>query len=132
MAMEVHLVSAERELFAGEAQAVYARSVDGEIGILPGHQPAVLALGGAPLKIVTAEGEELRFAVHRGFLQMAQNTVTVLADVAEASHDIDAGRARERAEQLEREINERADEELDQEIHARLERDMTRVRMTEG
>ncbi len=129
--MEVDLVSAARRLFRGESTGVYARSVEGEIGILTGHQPAVLALEGAPLKIVTEDGEELLYAVHRGFLQMAQNNLTVLADVAEPVADIDAARARERAEALQRQIDEQADSELDQEIHARLERYLTRMRIAD-
>ena len=42
--MQVEVVSAEKQLFSGEAKELYARALDGEIGIMPGHQPAVIAL----------------------------------------------------------------------------------------
>jgi len=77
--MKVNLVSPERELFSGEATEVYARSLDGEIGILPGHQPALLALADAPVRIKTAEGTQ-EFNVHGGFLSFRDNVLTVLAD----------------------------------------------------
>ena len=90
--MRVEVVSAERELFAGEANEVYARSLDGEIGILPGHQPALLALDIAPVRIKHEGGVEA-FAVHHGFLYFRDNHLVVLADVAERAADIDRGRA---------------------------------------
>jgi F-type H+-transporting ATPase subunit epsilon len=100
--MQVDVVSAERALYSGEATGVYARSLDGEIGILPGHQPALLALGEAPVRVKTAEGDEVVIAVHHGFLEFSENQLTVLADTAELAVDIDIERARaaqRRAEQ---------------------------------
>jgi F-type H+-transporting ATPase subunit epsilon len=100
--MQVDVVSAERALFSGEASEVYARTPDGEIGILPGHQPVLLALEVAPLRVKTEGGDELVLAVHSGFLEFRDNHLTVLADVAERAEDIDVGRAegaRSRAEE---------------------------------
>lgn len=77
--MTVNVVSPEAELFSGEATEVYARSLDGEIGILPGHQPALLALADAPLRVKTAEGFQ-EFNVRGGFLSFRDNVLTVLAD----------------------------------------------------
>lgn len=77
--MTVHVVSPEARLFSGEANEVYARSLDGEIGILPGHQPALLALADAPVRVKTAEGTQ-EFHVRGGFLSFRDNVLTVLAD----------------------------------------------------
>lgn len=99
---QVEVVSAESQVLSVEAQAVYARSLDGEIGILPGHQPVLLALDIAPVSIVTSS-ETITLAVHNGFLYYRGDTLVVLADVAERSEDIDAERARRRRDQLERE-----------------------------
>ena len=99
--MQVDVVSAERALFSGEASEVYARTSDGEIGILPGHQPALLALEVAPLRVKAEGGDEILVAVHGGFLEFRDNHLTVLADIAERAEDIDVGRAedaRRRAE----------------------------------
>ncbi len=80
MPMQVDVVSPDEQLFSGEADAVYARSEDGEIGILPGHQPALLALrAGSPVRIQHAGSEE-SFTVTGGFLEFRDNRLTVLAD----------------------------------------------------
>jgi F-type H+-transporting ATPase subunit epsilon len=81
--MQVDVVSAEAQLYSGEANEVYARSTEGEIGILPGHQPVLLALGTAPVRVKTVEGREVRIDVHNGFLEFRDNHLTVLADAAE-------------------------------------------------
>lgn len=92
--MQVHIVSATRELYRGEASAVYARSTEGEIGILPGHQPILLALEISSVKVEEAGGETATWAVHRGFLEYRDEKLTVLADTAERPEDIDVERAR--------------------------------------
>jgi F-type H+-transporting ATPase subunit epsilon len=99
--MHVEVVSAEKQLFSGEAAEVYARSLDGEIGILPGHQPALLALDVAPVKIKLAEGGEERVAVHNGFLYFRDDRLVILADIAELAGDIDRARAEARMRRLE-------------------------------
>jgi F-type H+-transporting ATPase subunit epsilon len=79
--MQVDVVAPDRSLFSGEASGVYARSQDGEIGILPGHQPALLALAaGAPVRVKTLDGGEERFDLSGGFLEFRDNRLTVLAD----------------------------------------------------
>jgi len=93
--MHVELVSVERALWSGEATAVYARTVEGELGILPGHTPLLGALEpGWVVRIDRAEESELRVAVHGGFLSVRQDGVSVLAEMAEPAEDIDTGRAR--------------------------------------
>ncbi len=80
--MQVEVVSPEARLYSGDATEVYARSLDGEIGILAGHQPVLLALAEAPVRVKTADGAEHRFEVTGGFLQFKDNRLTVLADDA--------------------------------------------------
>lgn len=91
---QVDLVSAERRLFQGTATAVYARSVEGQIGILPGHQPVLLELDPAPLAIDTPEGREV-FGVHGGFLEYRGGRLTILADGADHADELDAAQAEE-------------------------------------
>ncbi|HSJ44284.1 MAG TPA: F0F1 ATP synthase subunit epsilon [Euzebyales bacterium] len=92
--MQVHVVSATRELYRGEASAVYARSTEGEIGILPGHQPVLLALEISPVRVEQTDGEVITWAVHAGFLEYREEKLTVLADHAEGPGEIDVERAR--------------------------------------
>lgn len=90
--MDVEVLSPERVLFSGEATEVYARSMDGEIGILPGHQPALLQLDVAPVKVRTASGEHL-YAVYGGYLELRDGRLVVLADAAEEPDQIDRSAA---------------------------------------
>ena len=92
--LHVELVSVEREVWSGEATQVIARTTEGEIGILPGHAPLLgqLADGGV-VSIYQEGGSPLLAAVHGGFLSVTDEGVTVLAEVAELSGDIDTARA---------------------------------------
>jgi F-type H+-transporting ATPase subunit epsilon len=94
-AMHVELVSVERALWSGDATGVYARSLEGELGILPGHTPLLAALEpGWIVRIERADEAELRVAVHGGFLSVREDGVSVLAEMAELADDIDTARAR--------------------------------------
>lgn len=115
--MQVEVVSAEKNLLSVEATAVFARSLDGEIGILPGHQPALLALDIAPVKVVKADGSEERIAVHNGFLFFRDNHLVVLADVAESASQIDVSRAQRRIAELEKRLNESEDATVRASLH---------------
>src|SRR6185503_1451524 len=94
--MQVELVSVERPLWSGEATAVFARTIEGEIGILPGHAPLLGALApGWLVRIQQADGVEQRVAVHGGFLSVRPDGVSVLAEQAENADEIDVARARD-------------------------------------
>jgi F-type H+-transporting ATPase subunit epsilon len=94
--MHVELVSIEAPIWSGEATAVFGRTTEGELGVLPGHTPLLGALEpGYPVRIVEEGGNELRVAVHGGFLSVHKDGVSVLAEQAEVSEDIDVARARD-------------------------------------
>ena len=100
--MQVELVSPEKVVFSGEATQVITRTLGGgEIAFLPGHAPFVGALTENHTRITLADGEQLDVAVHGGFVQVGNNKVSILSDIAELGTDIDRGRAvaaKERAE----------------------------------
>lgn len=125
--MQVEVVAAEKQLFSGEASEVYARSLDGEIGILPGHQPALLALDIAPVKIKLADGGEELVAVHNGFLYYREGHLRILADRAELRSEIDTRRAQRRREELESRLADREDAE----IRAAMRRQELRLRISD-
>ena len=82
--MQVELVSVERALWSGEATAVFARTVVGQLGILPGHTPLLGALAPGYTVRIDREGEDsLTVAVHGGFLSVRKDGVSVLAEMAE-------------------------------------------------
>ena len=82
--MHVTVVSPERALFDGAADAVVAPAFDGEVGVLPGHAPFLTLLGTGQLTLHQS-GTATRFRVAGGFLQVVGDAVRVVADRVEAS-----------------------------------------------
>ena len=122
--MRVELVSAERRLWSGEAEMVVARTVDGEIGILPGHAPVLAELTSGILRILQGGDTEVVAAVHGGFLSVSAEGVSVLADIAELAEDIDLERARAAYDRASHSITSDDDEEA----RAALDRAVARLR----
>jgi len=95
MPLAVELVSPERTLFSGEANWVRARTVGGgDIAFLPGHAPFVGALATWTIEISLADGSHELAAVHGGFVEVSDDHVKILSDLAELASSIDADRAR--------------------------------------
>lgn len=92
----VDLVSVERPMWSGEANAVYARTTVGEFGILPGHVPMLGQLDPQYGVVrVERDGEaDLVIAAHGGFISVSDNGVSILAEMAELADEIDVERAR--------------------------------------
>lgn len=104
MELVVQLVSPERVLFEGDAEMVVCRTSDGEIAFLPGHVPFVGALGIAKVRVLLADATEVVAAVHGGFVEVSNNRVTILSDVAELVEQLDVVRARTAREAAERAV----------------------------
>lgn len=93
--MTVELVAVERRIWSGPASFVLARTTVGEIGVLPGHEPTLAQLEEAGVvRVDGTDGTTTTLAVHGGFLSITPDTVTVLAEFAELSDEIDVSRAR--------------------------------------
>jgi F-type H+-transporting ATPase subunit epsilon len=94
--MSVELVAVERKVWSGHATSVFAETTEGELGILPGHTPLLGELvEGGIVKITTTDGETVTAAVFGGFLSVTGDKVTVLAEAAELSDEIDPQAARD-------------------------------------
>ena len=94
MALEVQVVSPERILWSGDAEMVTARTIEGgDITFLTGHAPFVGALEIGKVIVRPTEGDDLVIAVHGGFVEVSNNLVSLLSDVAELRDQIDVGRA---------------------------------------
>ena len=96
--MDIHLgielVSPEKVIYKGIAQSVTVRTVEcGNVGFLPGRASFLGVLDVWSVDVVRSKNERDVFAVHRGFVQMHDNMVTILSDVSEAAADIDVDRA---------------------------------------
>lgn len=92
--MQVEVVSSEQNIYSGEARFVVVPTVQGELGIYPRHEPIMsLVRPGALRLTVPGEAEEVLVAVSGGVLEVQPDKITVLADVAVRSTEIDQARA---------------------------------------
>jgi F-type H+-transporting ATPase subunit epsilon len=93
--MTVELVAVERRLWSGQATAVFTRTTEGEIGILPRHIPLLGELvPDYAVRIDQANGESIRAAVQGGFLSVTGERVSILAESAQLADEIDIDQAR--------------------------------------
>ncbi len=81
-ALKVSVVSAEAEIWTGEATQVVARTVEGEVGILAGHQPMLAVLAQGEVRVTTSGGEVIKIDAEDGFFSVDHNTVQVVAGQA--------------------------------------------------
>lgn len=117
--IQVDIVSAEGEIFSGEAAMVIAPAKMGEVGITPGHAPLLTELRPGELRVQVPDSDELYFYVTGGILEVQPHLVTVLADSALRGEQLDedaALKAREQAEQALAGATKKVDLE-----HARLQ-----------
>lgn len=98
--LNVQLVAAERSVWSGTAKLVIARTLDGDLGVMPGHTPLLGTLADGVVTIREVDGGTTIAAVHGGFLSVENDVVSILAEEAELATEIDAQRAREELEAL--------------------------------
>ncbi|NYI42144.1 F0F1 ATP synthase subunit epsilon [Demequina lutea] len=80
MALSVDIVAPDRTLWVGEASFVSAPSVEGSIGLLPGHEPILSVLAAGRIKVVELGGEDLFIDVLSGFISFDHDVVTIVAE----------------------------------------------------
>ena len=103
------IVSAEEEIFHGEAQLVVATGEEGELGIAPRHAALITRLKPGQVRVHLPNGEEQFFYVSGGILEVQPHVVTVLADTALRAKDLDEAAARRAKEEAERMLANRTD-----------------------
>lgn len=81
--LKVSIVSADHEVWSGLARQIVARTTEGEIGILPGHEPILAILGAGEVRVTATDGSVLTANADDGFLSVEHDTVTVVASSAE-------------------------------------------------
>jgi len=101
MTMHVDIVSAEREIFSGTAEMVFAPAVNGEVGIAARHAPLLSPLKPGTVRVVMIGGEEHSFFVSGGILEVQPHVVTVLSDTALRGEEIDEQAALDSKQQAE-------------------------------
>ena len=128
--MHVEVVTAERELYNGEADELIAPGTEGELGILPRHAALLTTLKPGALRIKLHGAEEPLF-VSGGFLEVSNNQATVLADTAENAEEINQARAEEARRRAQERLAQTTSNAERAELQAALQRALERLRVAE-
>lgn len=128
--MKLEIITAERVVYSDDVDVVVAPGMEGELGILPHHAPLMTAL--VPGEIRVRQGsEELFLAVSGGFLEVMANKVTILADSAERSEEIDEARVQQAMKRAQERLAMRsADIDLERAVAA-LRRSQARLKVVQ-
>jgi F-type H+-transporting ATPase subunit epsilon len=108
--LRLDIVSAEHQIFSGEAAMVFATGEMGELGIAPGHTPLLTSIRPGNVRALLPDQKELVFYVSSGILEVQPYVVTVLADNALRAEDIDELAALEAKERAERALSDKGTE----------------------
>jgi F-type H+-transporting ATPase subunit epsilon len=129
--IHVDIVSAEGEIFAGEATMLFAAGSDGDLGIAPRHAPLLTLLKPGEVRVQTPDGQEQHFFVGGGALEVQPNKITVLADTAMRATDIDEAAAMEAKQRAEDALRDKAGHITEAEALAELARAAAMLKMAE-
>ncbi|MFC1696034.1 F0F1 ATP synthase subunit epsilon [Pseudomonadota bacterium] len=129
--IQCDIVSAQEEIFSGDASMIFATGSMGELGISPRHAPLITQLKPGPVRVQQADGEEAFFFVGGGILEVMPHLVTVLADTAVRADDLDEAAAVRAKEEAERELQNQTGEMEIAEAQARLLEAVAQIRALE-
>ena len=129
--IHVDIVSAEGQIFSGEASMVFVPGSQGELGIAPRHAPLLTTLKAGEVRVQSDGAEEQSFYVGGGTLEIQPNRVTVLADTAARARDLDEAAAFAAKQRAEDAVRERTDKIEIAEAQAELLRAVAQLRAIE-
>jgi F-type H+-transporting ATPase subunit epsilon len=129
--IHVDIVSAEGQIFSGEATMVFAPGSQGELGIYPRHAPLLTTLTAGEVRVQTEDQEEQVFYVGGGAMEIQPHLVTVLADTAARARDLDESEALAAKQRAEDAVRTRGDKLDIAEAQAELVRALAQLRAIE-
>jgi F-type H+-transporting ATPase subunit epsilon len=129
--IHVDIVSAEGQIFSGEANMVFVPGSQGELGIAPRHAPLLTTLKAGEVRVQSEGAEEQSFYVGGGSLEIQPNLVTVLADAAARARDLDEAAALAAKQRAEDAVRQRTDKIDIAEAQAELARAVAQLRAIE-
>jgi F-type H+-transporting ATPase subunit epsilon len=130
--IQLEVVTPERRVLAEPVEMVTVPGLGGELGILPGHTPLISQLQTGVLTYVDG-GKNFQLHVSGGFVEVRDDHVSVLTQVAERPEEIDAARARQSRERLEKQLNAWSGSEEEFELaRTKLERSVVRLQLAGG
>jgi len=127
--IQLTIVSAEGEIFAGEARMVFLPGSEGDLGITPRHAPLLTLLKPGEVRVQPPEGEEQSFYVGGGALEVQPKRITVLADTAARARDLDEAAALAAQQRAEEALVGKTDKISQAEALAELARAAAQLRM---
>ena len=128
--IRLEVVTPDRIVLEEDVDIVVARGADGDLGVLHGHEPLITPLPVGEL-LYWQEGEERHLAISGGFMEVRPDKVTILADVAERSEEIDRERAEQARERAEALLSQQRGTELEAAAAASLQKALLRLRVAE-
>jgi F-type H+-transporting ATPase subunit epsilon len=129
--IHVDIVSAEGQIFSGEASMVFVPGSQGDLGIAPRHAPLLTTLKAGEIRVQSEGAEEQSFYVGGGSLEVQPNRVTVLADTAARAKDLDEAAALAAKQRAEDAVRQRTDKMEIAEAQAELARAVAQLRAIE-
>ncbi|MDP1640399.1 MAG: F0F1 ATP synthase subunit epsilon [Hyphomicrobium sp.] len=129
--IRVEVVSAEAEIFKGEAKLVVVSGEMGDLGIAPRHAPLITRIKPGQVRIIKPDDEELFLYVSGGILEVQPTVVTILADSAVRAADLDEAKARQTKEDAEKAILNRTDAIEVAEAQAQLAQSLAQLQALE-
>ena len=128
MTVHVDIVSAEKEIFSGLAEMVFAPAELGEVGIAPRHAPLITNLLPGEVRVKVSDSETQEYFVSGGILEVQPHLVTVLADTAIRAKDIDEAAAMQAKEKAEEALSDKSGKIDYAKAQAELAQAMTQLR----
>ena len=107
MTIHVDIVSAEKEIFSGLAEMVFAPAIMGEVGIAPHHTPLLTPLSPGEVRLKLPGGKEEAFYISGGMLEVQPHVVTILSDTAMRAEDLDEAAVLKAKEEADRQLHDR-------------------------
>ncbi|MCQ2749616.1 MAG: F0F1 ATP synthase subunit epsilon [Clostridia bacterium] len=107
--LKLNIVTPNRSFYDGDASAVIVKTIDGEVGILPNHQPLVSVLDIGMIDIKN-DSDIKSATINMGFIQVVDNEVSIFTDSAEWPDEIDLDRAKAARERAEQRLKEKSDD----------------------
>jgi F-type H+-transporting ATPase subunit epsilon len=132
LSVNLNVVSAEESLFSGAIESLQISGSEGELGIMPGHAPLLTSLKPGMARIVKKGGTEEVIYLSGGMLEVQPNLVTVLADIAVRSDDLDEQVAEEAKQRAEERLNAHSDDVDYAEAASELARAVAQLRVIQA
>ncbi|NLY78638.1 MAG: F0F1 ATP synthase subunit epsilon [Lysinibacillus sp.] len=130
--VQVNIVTPDGPVYDSEVAMVIAKTVSGEIGVLPGHIPLVAPLDISAIKIKEADGSNNVVAVSGGFIEVRPEKISILAPAAEVAETIDIARAKAAKKRAEERLQSKSDDIDFKRAELALKRAINRINVHEG